>query len=115
MENNLLPNGINPKELTRETYLEYCELYLIDKIYAVIPITVPLSYNNVSKLIGCINTHLFLTLNTETSKLLLLNRIYTLFMEAGNFELSKEFLYELVKNLDVSNYNPKLYLSDEDE
>lgn len=104
-----LANGINPLELTKETYIEYCRLYLTDKIHAIVPIGSLLEYRHVSRIIKLIDSNLFLNLNTETGKLILLNKIYSLFMEAGNHQLSREFLHKLLDELDLSEYNKSLY------
>ena len=40
-------------------------------------------------------------------KILLLNQIYALFMEATNEEISKEFLYEKISH--IASYDPALY------
>ena len=98
---NQTVNGINPKELTPETYDIYCRLYLVQNITEVLPVTCTLSYGSVYKLINSIDPILFMDLNTHTSVLLLLNQVYSLFM-AMDVELSREFLFEkidyLVKN-----------------
>jgi hypothetical protein len=99
--------GVNPRELTPETYEHYCRLYLIERIYEVIPGTSTTSYGNVAKLINCIDPILFENLNLETNKLLLLNKIYSLFMSASNEEISREFLYKQVSH--IASYDPALY------
>ena len=99
--------GVNPRELTPETYEYYCRLYLIERIHAIIPATSPLNYGNVAKLINCIDPILFENLNLETNKLLLLNKIYSLFMSATNEEISREFLYKHVSH--IASYDPALY------
>ena len=102
MQNNT-PNGINPKELTPETYDIYCRLYLIQNIYEVIPATSLLNYGHIFKLINSIDPLLFDNFSTHTGKLLLLNQIYATFM-AVEVELSREFLYEKLTFL--ANNNP---------
>ena len=100
-------NGVNPRELTSDTYHYYCRLYLIEKIYEVIPVTSEIEYGHITKLINCIDPVLFKNLYLETNKLLLLNQIYALFMEATNESISREFLYE--KMVHLANYDPALY------
>ncbi len=100
-------SGINPRELTPDTYQYYCRLYLIEHIAKVIPSTSFTEYGHVAKLINCIDPVLFRNLYLETNKILLLNQIYALFMEATNEEISKEFLYEKITH--IANYDPVLY------
>lgn len=103
MPENKTANGINPKELTPETYDIYCRLYLIQNINEVIPITAMINYGHVYKLINAIDPILFNDINTHTGKLLLLNQIYAMFMSV-DVELSREFLYEKLTFL--ANANP---------
>ena len=56
---NQTVNGINPRDLTEETYDIYCRLYLIQNINEVIPITSLLNYGHVYKLINSIDPILF--------------------------------------------------------
>ena len=100
-------SGINPRELTPDTYQYYCRLYLIEHIAKVIPSTSFTEYGHVAKLINCIDPVLFRNLQSETMKILLLNQIYALFMESTNEEISKEFLYEKISH--IANYDPALY------
>lgn len=101
-QTNQTVNGINPKDLTEETYDIYCRLYLIQNINEVIPITCLLNYGHVYKLIYSIDPVLFDDFNSHTRKLLLLNQIYSLFM-AVDVELSREFLYEKLTYLADNN------------
>ena len=80
---------------------------LIEHIAKVIPSTSFTEYGHVAKLINCIDPVLFRNLQSETMKILLLNQIYALFMEATNEEISKEFLYEKISH--IANYDPALY------
>lgn len=98
--------GIDPRELNEDSYVEYCRLYLTERLYEVTPVTAIFNYGNISRIIKCINRDMYLNLNTETGKLLLLNKIYSLFME-GNQAYDREFLYKHMCHL--ANYNPKLY------
>lgn len=93
-----LSGRVNPMDLNNDTYPIYCQLYLIQNIYEIIPSTSLIEYRHVSGLIKLIPNVLYQNLNTETDKLLLLNKIYQLFMEFG-VELSREYLYQLVSNL----------------
>ena len=99
--------GVNPRELTPDKYEYYCRLYLIERIYSVIPGTSGLTYGCVAKLINSIDPILFEDLHLETSKLLLLNEIYSSFMSASNEEISREFLYNHVCH--IASYDPALY------
>ena len=105
-QTNIFGN-INPKELTEETYEYFCRMYLIERIYEIIPVTSEIEYGHISKLINCISPVLFKNLNLETNKILLLNKIYSLFMEATNEQLSREFLYE--KMVHIASYDPALH------
>lgn len=99
---------INPKELTPETYRLYCELYLSQKIYEVIkPVSKDTNFRMVSRIIDCISASLYDNLNLETNKVLLLNKLYALFLQNLNLEISKEFLYNLVDHL--ANYASIMY------
>ena len=98
-------SGINPKDLTKETYYVYCRLYLIQKIHDVIPISSLIEYRHIATLINGIDPFLFMNLHIETNKILLLNHIYSMFMSL-NAELSKEFLYDIMVHL-ASYYNPE--------
>lgn len=102
---------INPKELTPDTFPFYCRLYLIENIYKVIPATSEIEYKHVSQLIHCISPILFKNLKCETNKILLLNEIYSLFMELSNEAFSREFLYGLVTH--IASYDPELYYQEE--
>lgn len=99
---NQTVNGINPKELTPETYDIYCRLYLIQNINDVIPVTCLLNYGHIYKLINAIDPILFKDFSSHTGKLLLLNEIYSTFM-SFNVELSREFLYNLLTHLAENN------------
>ena len=110
MEMSKLTGTINPRDLNKKTYVEYCRLYLTEKIYEQIPATCPLKYNHVSRLINCINPIMFDNLTVETNKILLLNKIYSLFM-VTDVELYRPFLYELIMH--ISGYNPELYKKSE--
>lgn len=94
---NTPPNvsGVNPSELTKETYFKFCRLYLIQEINKVIPITCPIQYRHIFKLINSISPALFDSLHTETGKVILLNEVYALFMSV-EAELSREFLYGII-------------------
>lgn len=96
---NTVTGRVNPAELTPETYEYYCRLYLIERIYEEIPITSVLEYGHVAKLINSISSTLFKNLQLETNKILLLNKIYSLFRSASNEEISREFLYEKMVHL----------------
>ena len=104
---------VNPRELNETTYYYYCTLYLTERIYEVIPVTSDIQYGDVAKLINAINPELFERLYVETNKVILLNQIYSLFMQASNEELSREFLYNHVTHL--SKYDPELYEDKEEE
>ena len=105
MSTNQTVNGINPRELTPETYDIYCRLYLIQNINDVLDATCILNYSHVYKLIYSIDPILFDNFTTHTGKLLLLNQIYSLFM-AANTELSREFLYQKLTYL--ANNHPSV-------
>ena len=77
--------GINPKELNEDSYVEYCKLYLIQRIYEIIPAISGTEYKHISTLINCINRDMFLSLNTETGRILLLNKIFV----NQNFKISQ--------------------------
>lgn len=98
---------INPKELTPETYIHYCRLFLTERVFEVIPQGSTTNYGHISKLINCIDPILFKNLNLETNKVLLLNKIYALFMEATEEQLSREYLYNKITQL--ASYDPALY------
>lgn len=104
METNV--SKIKENELNSSTYPIYCNLYLIQKIYEEIPSSFGLLYSDVAHLINAIDESLYDSLNTETSEIILLNQVYSLFMQ-NDIELDREFLYELVHHL----YN--LYPEDE--
>lgn len=95
-------SGVNPLELTKETYDKFCRLYLIQEINNVIPITCPIQYRHIFKLINSISPALIDSLNTETGKVILLNEVYALFMSV-DAELSREFLYDTIEYI-VSKY-----------
>lgn len=105
-QTNQTVSGINPKDLTEETYDIYCRLYLVQKINEVIPVTCLLNYGHVYKLINSIDPVLFMDFKSHTGKLLLLNKIYSLFMSV-NVELSRQFLYEQISYL--ADNNPAYY------
>lgn len=90
---------INPKELTRDLYLQYCRMYLTQKICEVIPSTSPTNEYHVKCSIEGVDTVLFDHIDTETGKLILVNAIYQMFTYVTEEELSREYLYELVSNL----------------
>lgn len=101
---------IDPKDLTEDKYIDFCKMYLTERIHEVIPPT-ELLYRHVSKLIKCIRPVLFKDLYIETNKILLLNKIYSLFMEV-DVELSRAFLYEKVSY--IAQYDPKLHKKDDE-
>lgn len=103
---------IDPTELNEETYVVYCKLYLIERIFEVIPSTSLVQYRHVSKLINSINPILFNDLNTETGKLILLNKIYSTFKSGTNEDLYRPFLYEKISH--IAQYDPKLHKKDDE-
>ena len=98
---------VNPRDLTPETYEYYCRLYLIERIYEVIPVTSEIEYRHVAKIINAIDPVLFRNLNVETNRILLLNEIYSRFMTNTDEQLSREFLYDKVAH--IASYDPALY------
>lgn len=100
-------HGVNPRELTPETYQYYCRLYLIKRIFEVIPAGSMIEYGHVSKLVNCIDPILFQNLQLETNKIILLNEIYSTFMEALNQPIDEAFLYQHITH--VASYDPALY------
>lgn len=104
---NQVTGGVNPRELTPETYQYYCRLFIIKRIFEVVPPTSLIEYGHISKLINSIDPVLFKNLQLETNKILLLNEIYSTFMEALNFPLSEAFLYEKISH--IASYDPVLY------
>lgn len=102
--NQKVVTGINPKELTKETYEHYCRLYLIQKIYDALDTA---EYKVVANIINSIDAVLFNNLQLETNKLLLLNEIHSLIMANMDVNLSREFLYD--KMVHLANYDPALY------
>lgn len=94
---------IKQDELTPETYLYYCRLYLIEHISNNVSSNI--NYGIVSKTIHRIDPILFKNLNLETNKILLLNQIYSFFMEE-NERISQEFLYEKISH--IANYDPEI-------
>lgn len=107
---NVLTGRINPKELNEVTFKYYCRLYLIEKIYEVIPSTSQVQYKDVANIINSINTVLFEELNKETNVILLLNQIYSMFLSITNEELSRVFLYEKIKH--IASYDPAINTED---
>lgn len=97
---------INRNEFTKETYVEFCRLYLNDKFYKEVPITCPLEYRHISKLINTISSTMFMDIRTETTQLVLINKIYSLFLSIG-VEYSKEFIHNCIIHL-INNYPTNL-------
>ena len=89
-------------QISYEAYLK--RLYLIEKIYEVIPSTSMVQYKDVANIINSINSVLFEELDKETNVVLLINQIYSMFLSITNEELSRVFLYEKVKHL--ASYDP---------
>ena len=107
---NVVIGRINPKDLNEDTYEYYCRLYLIERIYEIIPATSEIEYKHVAKIINSIDTILFKNLYVETNKILLLNQIYSLFMQLSNEEISRVFLYERITHL--ASYDPAVNTED---
>ena len=91
--------AIKSEELTPELFIVYCKLYIADNMYKQIPVTSQLNYNHISMLMEAIDDTLFRNINTETGKLLLANKIYSLVMRVSGEEFSREFLYKLADDL----------------
>ena len=85
---------------------------LMQELYSVIPPSAELYYDNVFKLINLIDPELLDCENliNETTKILLVNQIYSIFMASGH-EFSREFLFEKVNH--IANCNPLLYNEEE--
>lgn len=98
---------LNPADLTADTYIHYCRLYLTDKIWALCPVASPINYGHVSRIVGLIDYKLFKNLNIETNKVLLLNYIYSTFLACTDYMLPKDKLYEFVDHL--RTYDPSLH------
>lgn len=96
MERNTL---IKPEEMTKEMFVIYARLYLTENMFKVVPSTSPLQYGHISTIINGIERVLFEKINTETGKLLLVNKVYSLIRSLTGEEFSKEFLYSLVETL----------------
>ena len=109
MENNV--SKIKRGELNSATYPTYCNLYLIQKIYDELPASLGINYSDVSAIINSIDNGLYNNLCNETTEIILLNQIYTLFMQ-NEVELGRDFLKGLVSHLsslypeDDYNENP---------
>lgn len=97
---------IKPEELTAETFPIYCRMCLTEEMYKVLPSTSPLNYGHINNILSIVENSLFKHIDTETGKLLLVNRIYSLVKSVTEEEFSREFLYELVEEL--SNYMPDM-------
>lgn len=87
---------INPQELTPETYKIYCVLYLSEHIYNLIKDKTDVKYARVKRIVDATESVLLDNLHTQTNKVLLINKIYSLFLEYENIQLPKEYLNELV-------------------
>lgn len=98
---NLTVTGLGkPSDLNKTTYEEYCRLYLIERINDVIPsLTSKITYNGIYRLINIIHSDLFTDLDNETTKIILLNKIYSLFMAQYNEILSREYLMDHLNHL----------------
>lgn len=97
---------INPAELTPDTYIHYCRLYLIERIYKMCPITSGINYGHVSRLINMMDYKLFRNLNIETNKVILINYLYSLFLSCLEIELPKDVLYTYAEHF--ASYDPNL-------
>lgn len=97
---------INRDEFNKETYVEFCLLYLKDRFYKEVPITCPLEYRHISKLINTISSSMLLDIQTATTQLILINKIYSLFLSIG-VEYSKEFIHDCINHL-INNYPTNL-------
>lgn len=91
--------SIKKEELTMETFIIYCKLFLTEKMFNEVPAVSPLNYGYLNMLINSIETVLFTSINTETGKLLLANKLYTIAKSLTGEEFSREFLYNLVCEL----------------
>lgn len=90
-----IKGNLNMDDLNIDTFPIFCRLYLVQEITKSLPNTCPIQYCHVTRLINSISPVLYENLNTEIGKILLLNEIYSLFMEV-EVKLSKDFLYNIV-------------------
>lgn len=96
---------IEKEHLTRSSYIEFCRMYITENIFNELSVNYPITFLDISSKIKRIRNDMFSDLGTETSKMLLLNKIYYLFMELG-FQLDKDFLYQKVNY--ITEFNPRL-------
>lgn len=103
---------IKREELDTTSYPIYCNLYLIQKIYEAIPSSEGIEYCDITTIVNLVDTKLYDSLCSETTEIILLNQVYTLFMQNG-IELKRDFLYELVHHLSnlfpVESYDKNPY------
>lgn len=90
-----IKGNLNMDDLNIDTFPIFCRLYLVQEITKSLPNTCPIQYCHATRLINSISPVLYENLNTEIGKILLLNEIYSLFMEV-EVKLSKDFLYDIV-------------------
>lgn len=93
---------IKQNELTAETYPYFCRLYL-SKFIAEEKGNI--KYRVITAIINSIDPILFQNLKLETNKYLLLEQIYSLFMEEDE-KISREFLYDKISY--ISKFDPEL-------
>lgn len=91
-----LENGVKIEELRDDIAVYYSRLYLIENIYKIIPADSYTEYGHVAKLILCLDPALERRLNTQMGRVTMVNNIMSLFMQATNEQLPKEYLMELV-------------------
>lgn len=96
---------IDPKELTTDTYIHYCRLYLTDRIWKLCPSTSVANYGHVNRLVNIIDYKLFKNLHLETNRVLLINYIYSTFLSCLEIELPREELYKFTEHL--CSYDPE--------
>lgn len=87
---------INPKEFTNDTYVDFCRLYMIERMHEVTPINTMLDYKTITRLINSFEYSRWLKLINDTEKIVFINKIYNLCMAQTNGieHYSREFLYD---------------------
>ena len=95
---------------TEDEFLNYCQNFLSEKIYEVIPQESDMKYRHVAQLINCLTLEMFRNLNIKTNRILLVVKINSLF-KAVNTSINENILHIAIESLATKRYGQAVDLS----
>lgn len=90
---------IKKEEMNMEQFIEYCRLFIVNNIYKQLPATSMLDYNLLTTTVNSISSTMFKGIDTETGRLLLANKLFSVIKCVTDEDYPIEYLYDMVASL----------------